>query len=137
MHSPQILQPVFALAALTFSVLLQIPIRRFRAAAAGAVTANDFLLGESDNVPAHVKVGNRNYMNLLELPVLFYVACIGMYVTGRADAVAVVMAWSYVALRTLHSLIHLTYNNVIHRLVAFALSNFLLAAIWIRFYLAL
>ena len=137
MHSQQILQPMFALAALTFTVLLQIPIRRFRAAAAGTVTASDFRLGESDNVPVHVKIGNRNYMNLLELPVLFYVACISMYVTDRGDSGAAGMAWTYVGLRALHSLIHLTYNNVIHRPLTFGISNFVLAAVWIRFYLAL
>ena len=47
------------------------------------------------------------------------------------------MAWTYVGLRALHSLIHLTYNNVIHRLLTFGISNFVLAAVWIRFYLAL
>ena len=34
----------------------------------------DFRLGESANVPENIKLVNRNYMNLLELPVLFYVA---------------------------------------------------------------
>lgn len=137
MHSSQILQPMFALVALTFIVLLQIPIRRFRAVAAGSVTAADFRLGESDNVPEHVRVANRNYMNLLELPLLFYAACITMYATDHGDAVAVSLAWIYVGLRTLHSLIHLTYNKVIHRLLAFAFSNFVLASLWIRFYLDL
>src|SRR6478752_6823303 len=106
MHSTQILFPMFALVALTFVVLLQIPIARFRAAFAGKVTATDFRLGESVRVPPETALPNRNYMNLLELPVLFYVACLSLYVTHRVDAAAVIIAWLYVVLRAVHSLIH-------------------------------
>jgi hypothetical protein len=35
----------------------------------------------------------------------------------------VAMAWTYVGLRAVHSLVHLTYNKVFHRLTLFALSN--------------
>jgi hypothetical protein len=137
MHSADILYPMFGLAALTFSVLLQIPIRRFRAAYLRQVTVEDFRLGESTNVPPKVALPNRNYMNLLELPTLFYAVCLSMYVTKLGDSIACNMAWTYVGLRVLHSSIHLTYNNVIHRLLVFATSNFLLAAIWVRFFLQL
>lgn len=137
MHSVDILYPMFCLVALTFVVLLQIPIMRFRAAFSGRVTTNDFRLGESADVPDWVRLSNRNYMNLLELPVLFYVGSLALYVTDRADALMCTLAWVYVALRALHSLIHLTYNHVIHRLSVFALSNFVLATIWLRFFLSL
>jgi hypothetical protein len=137
MPSTQILQPVFALVALTFCVLLQIPIARFRAAARGAVTAADFRLGESDKVPEQTRLPNRNYMNLLELPVLFYVACLAMYVTQRGDAAACAIAWIYVGLRALHSLIHVTYNHVWHRLLAFGISNVVLSVLWVRFFFVL
>jgi hypothetical protein len=50
-------------------------------------------------------------MNLLQFPVLFYVVCLMDYVTGRVSAA---LAWIYVALRTAHSGIYLTYNNVFH-----------------------
>ena len=134
MHSVHILYPMFALVFLTFSVLIQIPIRRFRAAYLGRVTIEDFRLGESVNVPEVTSLPNRNYMNLLELPMLFYVLCLSQYVTDRADSTACMLAWIYVGLRVVHSTIHITYNHVIHRLVVFAISNFLLAACWIRFF---
>jgi len=88
-------------------------------------------------VPGEVSLPNRNLMNLLELPVLFYVACLAFYVGGIVDVAAVVLAWAYVALRAAHSVIHLTYNNVFHRLAAFAASNAVLLALWIRFAFAL
>ena len=124
---------MLAQAALTFGVLLFIPLRRFRAAFAGQVTPNDFALGESANVPGHVALANRNYMNLLELPILFYAVCLAMFVTQTVDSLAVNLAWGYVALRVLHSVIHISYNNVVHRLGAFALSNFVLIALWVVF----
>ena len=131
MHTPTILMPLFALAAWTSVVLLLIPIVRIKAAKSGAVTPADFKLGESANVPPGVSIPNRNYMNLLELPMLFYVVCLLFYITEGGSAVVLVLAWTYFALRVVHSLIHLTYNHVIHRLIAFAASNWVLTALWV------
>lgn len=130
-----ILLPTGALALLTFAVLLLVPIRRFRAAFAGQVGPGDFKFGESTRVPGEVAIPNRNYMNLLELPVLFYAICIINYVARpELDRVTLVLAWAYVILRAVHSVVHLTYNNVFHRLAFFATSNFVLLAMWIVFF---
>src|SRR5262245_3506658 len=128
-----ILYPMLALAALTFGVLVLIPIARFRAGFRGRVNTGDFRYGESARVPGEVSLPNRNFMNLLEMPVLFYVACLALYVTGKADGTAVALAWGYVALRVAHSAVHLTYNNVYHRLAAYAASATVLLVIWVRF----
>jgi len=45
------------------------------------------------------------------------------------------VAWLYVALRVVHSVIHLTYNRVMHRLIPFAISNVVLIAYWLLFFL--
>lgn len=127
MKSTSILYPVFALASLTFLVLLHLARTRIFS----RLHPKEFRYGETATVPPHVSLPNRNYMNLLELPVLFYVVSLMLYVTGMTTATALVLAWTYVALRIVHSLIHLTYNNVLHRLAAFAISNFVLLALWI------
>ena len=134
MNQAAIFAPMGALALLTFVVLGFIPVRRFRAAFAGQVKRDDFKYGESPAVPGEVSIPNRNYMNLLELPMLFYVAGLMYYLAGRVDAAALAVAWTYVALRAIHSIIHLTYNNVFHRLAAFAASNFVLMAYWVLFF---
>jgi hypothetical protein len=134
MNQEAIFNPLGALVALTFLVLLQIPIRRFRARFAGRVTVDDFKLGESSNVPADVSIPNRNLMNLLEMPLVFYVGAVVFYLTKKVDQTALVLAWTYVGLRTIHSAIHLTYNRVVHRLTVFAVSNFVLAAMWVRWF---
>lgn len=67
-------------------------------------------------------------MNLLELPVLFYAICLAVYVTHRVDPLDVGLAWGFLALRVAHSLVHLGYNNVRHRLVVFGIGNVVLLA---------
>jgi len=125
--------PMGALAAWTFAILLLTPLARFRAGARGQVNVGDFRYGESARVPGAVSLPNRNFMNLLELPMLFYVVCIALYVTLSVDAYAVALAWLYFALRVAHSLVHLTYNNVYHRLGVYAASAVVLALLWVRF----
>jgi hypothetical protein len=70
-------------------------------------------------------------MNLLELPLLFYVISLLLVVTQQATPTVLALAWVYVGLRITHSVIHLTVNQVIMRMLAFAGSNFVLLALWI------
>ncbi|HEX4510647.1 MAG TPA: MAPEG family protein [Burkholderiaceae bacterium] len=123
--------PVVALAAWTFVVLLIVPIVRVRAHRRKEVRVRDFSLGESANVPEHVSLPNRNLMNLLEMPVLFYVACLVLYVTGGATYMMTLLAWLYVAARVAHSLIHMTSNHIPYRMSAFAVSCLALAILWV------
>lgn len=125
------LYPMLALAAWTFLVLMLIPVVRVRAGRRKQIVPDDFKFGESPSVPPYVSIPNRNYMNLLELPLLFYVVCLLLYVTAGASWLTISLAWAYVALRVVHSLIHLSYNRVLHRLATFALSNVALASLWV------
>jgi len=54
-------------------------------------------------------------------------------VSGKVD-LRVLTAWCYVGCRAAHSIIHLTYNHVYHRLAAFTASNFVLLLFWILFF---
>lgn len=122
---------MFTLATWTGLVLLLVPIVRIRATIRRQVVADDFKLGESAAVPPAVSIPNRNYMNLLEVPVLFYVVCLTLVAIAGVTPVAVMLAWAYVGLRLIHSAIHLTYNNVVHRVSVFAVSNAVLVALWV------
>jgi len=137
MRPEAIFVPVSVLAFWTSLVLLLTGVRRVVAVVLGRIPGGAFRLGESADVPPEVRLPNRNLMNLLEVPLLFYVACVSLYVTHHVRPGVVVLAWVYVGLRLLHSAIHLTYNRPSHRLVPFALSNFVLVAIWIWFVRAL
>ena len=81
MKNFEILIPVVALTFWTFIILNVLGFSRIRAGTKGQIKPNDFSIGESSNVPDFVRLTNRNYMNLLELPVLFYIGCVIIYIT--------------------------------------------------------
>src|SRR5687767_8386008 len=137
MKQEAIFYPAAALVLLTLLVILLIPYRRWKAGFAREVNAGDFRYGESARVPGPVSLPNRNYMNLLELPLLFYVACIILYLIKAVDTAAVTLAWTYVGLRVGHSIVHITYNNVFHRLGFFAASYVVLVTLWIVVFMKL
>jgi hypothetical protein len=74
-----------------------------------------------------------NFRNLFEVPVLFYVLCIALAVTGGSTPGFIAAAWAYVGLRALHSLIHVTYNRVVHRFLVYVSSTVLLFGMWAVF----
>jgi hypothetical protein len=74
-----------------------------------------------------------NFRNLFEVPVLFYVLCIVLVLTGGSTPGFLAAAWAYVALRALHSLIHVTYNRVMHRFLVYVASTLLLFGMWVAF----
>ncbi len=72
-----------------------------------------------------------NFRNLFEVPVLFYAWCVAVAVTGGSTPALLAAAWAFVALRALHSLIHLSYNRVVHRFAAYLAGTLLLFAMWV------
>jgi hypothetical protein len=75
----------------------------------------------------------ENFRNLFEVPVLFYLLCAALALNGGSTPAFVAAAWAYVALRSLHSLIHVTYNRVVHRFLVYVASTLLLFGMWIAF----
>lgn len=128
MKPTTIFLPALALMLWTLLVLLQVPIRRFTAYFRKRVGPRDFQYGESANVPADVALPNRVFMNLVEVPVLFYALVFIAFSSNQVNAVSVGLAWLFVALRLAHSLIYFTYNHVIHRFAVFATSNLVVLA---------
>ena len=56
------------------------------------MTPGDFRYGESERVPAEARLPSRNLVNLLEMPVLFYVGCVIQYAIGSVDGAALALA---------------------------------------------
>lgn len=127
MNQTLILYPMLTLVGWTMAMLMLVGQRRF----ASRLHPREFAVGESAKVPPRVSLPNRNFMNLLEVPVLFYVVALTFHVTQQVTALAVALAWAFVALRIVHSLVHITYNNVPHRLGVFALANFTLLGLFV------
>jgi hypothetical protein len=77
-------------------------------------------------LPDKINAPSNNLKNLLELPVIFYVVCICFLALRPVDQITVNLAWAYVTLRAVHSVIHCTVNIVIWRFVAYFLSSLVL-----------
>lgn len=73
-----------------------------------------------------------NYNHLMEQPTIFYATAIAAQMAGQADAINIGLAWAYVGLRVVHSLIQCTVNIVMLRFVVFTLSTLALAALALR-----
>ena len=122
MKSTAVLFPMVTLAWWTAVTYLLMVYRRLHPSLNKGVNLSDYKTGEPEALPPYVSQANRNIVNLFEMPVLYYLTCTTLYVTGNVDALVVNLAWAYVGLRILHTLIHVTYNNVIHRSVVFGVS---------------
>ena len=128
-----LIRPVVALVGLTAIVALLMGVYRNVAVIRGVVPARYFRAFTADSPAEWVERPARAYMNLLELPVLFYVVCLLMLATGRFDSVQVSLAWVFVVARTAHAFIHIAFNYVPLRFAAFLAGVFTLAVIWTRF----
>lgn len=138
MAQVDILYPIFALVGLTFAVALRMVQLRFRAVRFGELRVSYFKLHQGGEPPAHLTQVTRNFHNLLEMPPLFYLGCVLIFVLNATDKPFVVMAWAYVITRVLHTLVHTGHNNILHRLIPFLLSAVVLVFIWARlFYVVL
>ncbi len=82
-------------------------------------------------LPSPARYAAENYNHQFEAPVLFYALCITALATGLGSDMSVLFAWAYVGLRVIHSVIHITYNKVMHRFTVFALSNIALIGLFI------
>ena len=80
--------------------------RRLGAVKAGTAKVSDFKVPSIEPEPSATAA--RNLVNQFELPVLFYAACLSLYVTGGAGTVAIVAAWAFVLARAVHAYVHVT-----------------------------
>jgi hypothetical protein len=129
-----ILSPTFALVALIFVVWFTLYVQRFSHMRRAPPRPADFADGDSATryfrpveLPAH------NLANLFEMPVLYFALVPLLLITRHADHMQVVLAWAFVALRAVHSIIHVGPNKVPPRFFVYLASCVILSAMWIGF----
>lgn len=129
MNAELILQPVIGMMLLTALVWLVLYLKRIPAMQASGMPTQTWttpdkaveLLDEGVNNPSN------NFRNLFELPVVFYALCLVLFVTNSVDTGHVVAAWTFVAFRVLHSVIHCTVNIVMARFLSYVAASL---ALW-------
>jgi hypothetical protein len=132
--STEFLMPVLALVAWTLVMWVWMYATRIPAMKAAGIDPQD---AAYPGTWAHrLRPGVRsvadNYNHLHEQPTIFYAVMFFAALTGGGDATALRLAWAYVLLRVVHSLVQATVNRVIVRFSIFALATVALATITVR-----
>ncbi len=80
-------------------------------------------------LPEQVQWKAHNYNHLHEQPTVFYAIALLLAMIGQGDGMNALIAWIYVGIRIIHSLVQVTSNRVMARFVLFALSSVALIAL--------
>ena len=123
----QILQPVIALAAWTMAMWVWMYATRIPALDKAKVDFDELMRDPATSLdeilPPDVQWKAHNYNHLHEAPTVFYAVAIVLAIIGEGDGLNAQIAWSYVALRVVHSVVQATINKVTIRFALFALSS--------------
>ena len=113
-----LLTPVLVLIIWTFIIFLIMAFGRvsFMNNPQDAAESKDY----KDNLPAWVNRTADNYNHLFEQPVAFYAVTLSIALINSFDSLMVQLAWAYVLIRIIHSLVQLTINIVLVRFFLFA-----------------
>jgi hypothetical protein len=129
MTTPTILTPVLALVAWSLVMWLWMYATRIPAMQKAKIdpqkAANEGTLGLKG--PAQWPADNYNH--LMEQPTIFYALAFYVYLSGAENTLNIALAWSYVGLRVVHSLVQATVNIIMLRFAIFALATFCLFGI--------
>ncbi|KAL0466761.1 hypothetical protein QR685DRAFT_482206 [Neurospora intermedia] len=123
-----LLGPLVGLNLWTFAMEALLYIRRTPALSKYGVTVEPNTVKKqiAEKLPPSVQWPADNFNNLLEQPTQFYAVLLALSLMDVKDKTTVRLAWGYVGLRVLHSLIHVTTNNVLLRFPVFATSSVVL-----------
>ena len=125
-YSP-ILAPVVALVAWTLVVMLWMVVTRMPAMKKAGISLNGLVGGRGANldgvIPDQVQWKSHNYAHLMEQPTLFYAIALTIALMGMGTGINYWLAWGYVGLRVVHSIVQATVNIVMYRFTLFFLAS--------------
>lgn len=132
MNDFRLVYPMFALVALTATVLVILFRSRVRAVKEGRVTSAFFRIYQGEREPEHAAKASRHFSNLFEAPTLFYAACLTAMITHDASTGLLVLAWLYVLARATHAYVHIGKNRLRHRIRIYFAGWLILVAMWLQ-----
>src|SRR5690348_16106571 len=126
-HEP-ILGPVVALVAWSMLVWAWMYVTRIPAIYAMKMRLDPMApRGEQmSQLPAQVRWKADNYNHLMEQPTIFYAIALTLAVMHEGSGINLVLAWTYVGMRVVHSLVQAVVNKIEVRFAIFFLSSLLL-----------
>lgn len=138
----EILKPLAVLAGWTMVMWLWMYVTRIPAMGKVGIDSKTLVGGTGKNLdevlPAKTQWIAHNYNHLHEAPTVFYAVVLALAMLGgeNGSGLNVTIAWAYVGLRILHSLVQAISNRVIIRFGLFALSSLCLIALTLHLILA-
>lgn len=127
------LGPIIALVAWTLVVWLWMYATRIPAMQQARIDPQDARHpGALETLPPQVRQVADNYNHLHEQPTIFYAVALAIHAGGWSDPLFEILAWSYVGLRVLHSLVQGTFNIVTLRFAVFAAASLVLMVMTVR-----
>jgi hypothetical protein len=84
------------------------------------------------SLPAEVRWKADNYNHLMEQPTVFYAVALALAVLGAGHGLNATLAWVYVGLRVVHTLVQATWNKIEVRFSLFFLSSLALIALTVN-----
>ena len=125
MNQIELLTPVFTLVLWTFVITLIMAYGRvkFTKDPQDAAHTKDL----KGMMPAWVERTADNYNHLFEQPVAFYVVALSIALINNIEPLMVQLAWAFVIVRIIHSLVQLTINIVLLRFAIFAIGWLIIA----------
>jgi hypothetical protein len=128
-----LIPPVLALIGWTFVMWAWLYATRIPAVRAARIDlAEVSRTGGQLELPAAVTRVADNYNHLHEQPTLFYALALAAQLAVAVDGISVVLAWGYVALRVVHSLVQATRNVIMVRFYVFATASLVLLLLLLR-----
>ena len=133
MSSP-ILQPVVALVLWSFVMWAWLYATRIPAmrAANAPLDPNLTAADLAKIVPPQVRWKADNYNHLMEQPTIFYATALALAVAGQGGGLNAGLAWGYVGLRVIHSLVQATTNAILVRFSIFMIGSVVLLILAVR-----
>ncbi|BBM85946.1 MAPEG family protein [Candidatus Uabimicrobium amorphum] len=132
MDNKIIFLPLFAQVALTGMVWLWMYVTRLKEIYVKKINVQDLADSAAKrDLLKKVSGPSDNFINLFEMPVLFYVAIFVIYNTGIVSSLYITLAFCFVGLRFVHSAIQGTYNRIKHRFAFYLLSSLSLWTMWV------
>jgi len=127
MYEHGMIAPVVALVIWTLIMLIWVYATRIPAMAKAKLKPGQATRADVEALPvANVA---HNYNHLHEQPTLFYAICFALQFLEQTNDINIGLAWLYVALRVLHSLVQATVNVILIRWTIFMFASLVLAAL--------
>lgn len=132
MYDHGMIGPVLALVGWTFVMWIWLYAARIPAMQKAKLDPQEAERTGNWTLPRSAERPAENYNHLHEQPTIFYAMALAAQLAGPVDSLSIGLAWTYVAIRVVHSLIQATANIIMVRFLVFTIGTLVLLTLFVR-----